>query len=103
MPSQYEPCGLTQMRAQRYGAIPIVRAVGGLQDSVQEGMTGFLFDEYSPAALERVVHRVLQRYEDRDDWRQLVRRAMDARFGWDQSTLQYSAAYRRALTARAHG
>jgi starch synthase len=103
MPSLYEPCGLTQMRAQRYGAIPIVRAVGGLQDSVQEGMTGFLFDEYSPAALERVVHRVLQRYEDRDDWRQLVRRAMDARFGWDQSTLQYSAAYRRALTARAHG
>ena len=49
------------------------------------------------------MRRVLQRYEDRDAWRAMVRRAMGARFGWDQSTLQYSAAYRRALTARARG
>jgi len=103
MPSLYEPCGLTQMRAQRYGAVPIVRAVGGLQDSVQDDVTGFLFDEYAPAALEATVRRVLQRFEDRDAWRALVRRAMGARFGWDQSTLQYSAAYRRALTARVRG
>jgi starch synthase len=101
MPSLYEPCGLTQMRAQRYGAIPIVRAVGGLQDSVQEGVTGFLFADYTPAALEEAVHRVLQRYADRDEWRLLVQRAMGSRFGWDQSTLQYSALYRRALTAHA--
>lgn len=101
MPSLYEPCGLTQMRAQRYGAIPIVRAVGGLQDSVQEGLTGFLFGDYTPAALEAVVHRVLQRYADPDEWRQLVQRAMASRFGWDQSTLQYSALYRRALTTHA--
>jgi starch synthase len=103
MPSLYEPCGLTQMRAQRYGAVPIVRAVGGLQDSVQDDVTGFLFDEYAPAALEGTVRRVLQRFEDRDAWRAMVRRAMGARFGWDQSTLQYSAAYRRALNARARG
>lgn len=101
MPSLYEPCGLTQMRAQRYGAIPIVRAVGGLQDSVQEGMTGFLFGEYTPEALEAVVHRVLQRFANRDEWSLLVRRAMDSRFGWEQSTLQYSALYRRALTTHA--
>jgi starch synthase len=103
MPSLYEPCGLTQMRAQRYGAVPIVRAVGGLQDSVQDDVTGFLFDEYAPAALEGTVRRVLQRFEDRDAWRALIRRAMGARFGWDESTLQYSAAYRRALNARARG
>jgi starch synthase len=103
MPSLYEPCGLTQMRAQRYGAIPIARAVGGLQDSVQDGLTGFLFDDYTPAALEDTVRRVLQRYEDRDAWRALIRRAMGSRFGWDESTLRYTTAYRRALTARAHG
>jgi starch synthase len=103
MPSLYEPCGLTQMRAQRYGAVPIVRAVGGLQDSVQDGVTGFLFDEYTPAALEATVRRVLQQFEDRDAWRAMVRRAMAARFGWDQSTLQYAAAYRRALNARPRG
>ena len=101
MPSLYEPCGLTQMRAQRYGVIPIVRAVGGLQDSVQEGVTGFLFGEYTPAALEEVVDRVLQRYADRDGWQVLVRQAMGSRFGWDQSTAQYSALYRRALTTHA--
>ena len=103
MPSLYEPCGLTQMRAQRYGAVPIVRAVGGLQDSVQDDVTGFLFDEYAPAALESTVRRVLQRFEDREAWRALIRRAMGARFGWDESTLQYSAAYRRALNTRARG
>ncbi|MGE5743379.1 MAG: glycosyltransferase, partial [Gemmatimonadota bacterium] len=101
MPSLYEPCGLTQMRAQRYGVIPIVRAVGGLQDSVQEGVTGFLFGEYTPAALEEIVGRVLQRYADRDGWQVLVRQAMGSRFGWDQSTVQYSALYRRALTTHA--
>src|SRR4029077_9009085 len=51
MPSLYEPCGLTQMRAQRYGAAPVARRVGGLSDSISDGETGFLFDEYTPAAL----------------------------------------------------
>ena len=46
MPSLYEPCGLTQMRAQRYGAIPVARRVGGLADTIEDGVTGFLFDDY---------------------------------------------------------
>jgi len=100
MPSLYEPCGLTQMRAQRYGTIPIVRAVGGLQDSVQDGVTGFLFQDYSPAALEVEVRRVLERYANRDAWRALIRRAMAQKFGWDQPTRAYGAAYRRALATR---
>jgi len=100
MPSLYEPCGLTQMRAQRYGALPVVRAVGGLRDSVQDGVTGFLFNEYSPAALEETVRRVLQIFPKRDAWRALVRQAMAAEVGWDESTRAYSTAYRRALNGR---
>ena len=100
MPSLYEPCGLTQMRAQRYGTIPIVRAVGGLQDSVQDGVTGFLFQDYSPAALEDQVRRVLERYVDRDAWRAVIRQAMAQQFGWSQPTQAYAAVYRRALATR---
>lgn len=103
MPSLYEPCGLTQMRAQRYGTIPIVRAVGGLQDSVQDGVTGFLFAEYSTAALEERVRRVLERFADRKGWRTLMRQAMAQQFGWDQPTIQYASAYARALATRTKG
>jgi starch synthase len=103
MPSLYEPCGLTQMRAQRYGTIPIVRAVGGLQDSVQDGVTGFLFGEYSTAALEEEVQRVLERFADRKGWRTLMRQAMARQFGWDQPTIQYASAYARALATRHRG
>ena len=101
MPSLYEPCGLTQMRAQRYGAIPIARAVGGLRDSVADGDTGFLFDDYTPAALDDAVLRVLAAYTDRRRWRSLMHRAMTQRFGWDEPTARYAAVYQRALTARA--
>ena len=51
MPSQYEPCGLTQMRAQRYGTIPVARRVGGLADTIDDGVTGFLFDAFEERAL----------------------------------------------------
>jgi len=101
MPSLYEPCGLTQLRAQRYGAIPIARAVGGLRDSVEDGVTGFLFVDYSPAALDAAVHRTLEAYADRRGWRALMRRAMRQHFGWDEPTARYAAAYQRAITARA--
>jgi starch synthase len=101
MPSQYEPCGLTQMRAQHYGAIPIARAVGGLRDSMVDGETGFLFDDYSPAALDAAIQRVLAAYTDRRRWRALMRRAMALRIGWDDPTAQYATVYQRALTARA--
>jgi starch synthase len=101
MPSQYEPCGLTQMRAQLYGAIPIARAVGGLCDSVVDDETGFLFDEYSPAALDAAIQRVLEAFTDRRRWRALIRRVMTRRLGWDDSKAQYATVYQRAITARA--
>ena len=57
MPSLYEPCGLTQMRAQRYGTIPVARRVGGLADTIEDGVTGFLFDDYTPADFMRAAMR----------------------------------------------
>lgn len=101
MPSLYEPCGLTQLRAQHYGAIPIARAVGGLCDSVVDDETGFLFDDYSPAALDAAIQRVLEAFPDRRRWRTLMRRAMTRRIGWDAPTAQYATVYQRAITARA--
>jgi starch synthase len=98
MPSLYEPCGLTQMRAQRYGTIPVARRVGGLLDSITDGETGLMFDEYAPAALEQAVLRALGLYRDRSAWKALVQRAMGLPFGWEGSTLRYLDVYRRALS-----
>ena len=97
MPSLYEPCGLTQMRAQHYGAVPVARRVGGLRDSIEDGVTGFLFDQYEPAALAAAIRRAVECYADRPAWRKLVREAMSRQFGWDRSAEQYLALYRRAL------
>jgi len=101
MPSLYEPCGLTQMRAQRYGTIPVARRVGGLHDSIADEETGFLFNAYEPAALEQAVQHALGGYRDRAAWRTIMRRAMDQQFGWDGSAARYLDVYRRALALRA--
>lgn len=100
MPSLYEPCGLTQMRAQRYGTIPVARRVGGLLDSIDHGETGFLFTEYAPAALERTFREAIERYRHGSAWRAMVRRAMERPFGWERPVVQYVDVYRRALAAR---
>jgi starch synthase len=100
MPSLYEPCGLTQMRAQRYGTIPVARRVGGLADSIADGVTGLLFDEYTPEGLMQAVTQAIGRYREAAPWRAMVRRAMAQRFGWDASAERYLDVYRRALAAR---
>src|SRR5437870_12194642 len=100
MPSLYEPCGLTQMRAQHYGAVPVARRVGGLTDSIVDGITGFLFDEYAPTALAQAVRRAVDAYADRTAWRKLVRAAMARELGRDRSCEQYLALYRGALALR---
>jgi len=100
MPSQYEPCGLTQMRAQRYGVLPVVRRVGGLADTVEDQVTGFVFDEYEPWALSEAVRRALAMYEDRGAWEELVDRAMARDFGWEGSSQEYLDVYARALAHR---
>ncbi len=100
MPSLYEPCGLTQMRAQRYGALPVVRRVGGLCDTVQDQLTGFVFDEYSTSALEVALGRALSLFQDRVVWEKHMRRAMARDFGWYRSADSYLEIYREALARR---
>jgi starch synthase len=97
MPSLYEPCGLTQMRAQRYGAPPIVRRVGGLADTVEDGLTGFTFDAYTPRAFEESGFRALESFADQSRWQALMRRGMVGDFSWERSVSQYLDVYRRAL------
>jgi starch synthase len=100
MPSLYEPCGLTQMRAQRYGALPLGRRVGGLADTIADGVTGFLFDEYTPAEFDRAVRRALAVYGDQPLYLEHARAAMRRDFSWTEPAAQYREVYRRALAAR---
>lgn len=96
MPSQYEPCGLTQMRAQRYGTLPIARRVGGIADTISDDVTGFLFDEYNAGALDHAMSRALARFADREVWAQRMHAAMGRDFGWERAAERYTAVYRRA-------
>lgn len=97
MPSQYEPCGLTQMRAQRYGTIPVARRVGGLADTIEDGVTGFLFDDYTPDDFTRAVMRAIDQFEEPDGWLDMMRAAMARDFGWEQSAAKYLSLYRRVM------
>ncbi|HEX3866946.1 MAG TPA: glycogen synthase, partial [Gemmatimonadaceae bacterium] len=97
MPSLYEPCGLTQMRAQRYGTIPIARRVGGLADTIEDGVTGFLFDDYTPNDFTLGVMRAIDQFEDPDAWAEMIRNAMSRDFGWDKSAAKYLSLYRRVI------
>ncbi len=96
MPSQYEPCGLTQMRAQRYGTLPVVRRVGGLADTVADDVTGFLFDDFHGAALDWAIDRALNRYADQAAWTKRMRAAMARDFDWQRSAEQYEQLYAKA-------
>ena len=97
MPSQYEPCGLTQMRAQRYGSLPIGRRVGGIADTVQDDTTGFLFDDFQPVALDRAISRGLAYFADPSAWALRMRAAMQQDFGWERSAERYAQVYQQAI------
>ena len=98
MPSHYEPCGLNQMFSLRYGTVPVVRATGGLDDTIDEG-TGFKFAEYSGEALLGAVRDAAQAFGDPEGWRQIMLRGMAKDFSWNVSAAAYSALYRRLLGA----
>lgn len=101
MPSQYEPCGLTQMYSLKYGTVPVVRAVGGLRDSIQEFNgktmkgTGFKFKKVD--SLFRTVKKALSVYQKKKAWRRLMLNGMEADHGWDRAARKYSRAYMRAI------
>ena len=97
MPSLYEPCGLTQMRSQRYGAPPVVRDVGGLRDTVEDGVTGFSFDAYTSEAFSEAAFRALACYANPSRWQAVMRAGMARDFSWERSVAEYLDVYRRAL------
>ncbi|HLQ23112.1 MAG TPA: glycosyltransferase, partial [Gemmatimonadales bacterium] len=97
MPSLYEPCGLTQMRAQRYGSLPVARRVGGLADTIEDGVTGFLFDAYESSALEVAAFRALAAYARPAERTRMMQEAMARDFSWERSVSAYVDVYRRVV------
>ena len=97
MPSKSEPCGLAQMIACAYGTIPVVRAVGGLYDSIKpygtEDSNGFTFNNYNAHELLFTVKDALKLYSDKEEWEKLVKRAINTDFSWDKSADKYLELY----------
>lgn len=92
MPSAYEPCGLNQIYSLKYGTVPVVRATGGLDDTIQED-TGFKFGSYSVGAFYDVLRTALGAFQNRESWAERMRRGMAKDFSWDASAREYSALY----------
>jgi len=102
VPSRFEPCGLTQLYALRYGSLPVVRRTGGLADTVvdanaltlaEDRATGFAFDNETPDGLLGAVQRATELFGDRAGWRRVMRRAMTRDFSWNAAARQYAALY----------
>jgi starch synthase len=99
IPSRYEPCGLTQMYSLRYGTVPVVRATGGLDDTIEEydpgknTGNGFKFQEYTASALLSSLHRAVSVYRRKEEWRGLIQKAMSCDFSWDRSAREYLRLY----------
>lgn len=112
MPSRYEPCGLSQLYSLKYGTVPIVRATGGLADTVvnatDENLTsgtasGFTFHDYSSFALSETLRRAVAMFTRPDDWAKLVASAMKQDWSWSRSAREYTALYERTLASSRRG
>jgi starch synthase len=106
IPSRFEPCGLTQLCAMRYGCLPVVTRVGGLADTVidaneaalaAEVATGFQMPAADTASLDLALERVAAVWQDREAWERMQRNAMKAEVGWARSAAQYAALYRELV------
>src|SRR5882724_2268997 len=106
MPSRFEPCGLNQMYSLRYGAVPVVHATGGLDDTIEsyeptlDGGNGFKFAPYDAEALLATLQRAVTLYRDRAAWERLMRRGMQEDFSWAKSAQAYADLYATALARR---
>lgn len=100
MPSAFEPCGLGQMIACRYGTLPIVRKTGGLADSIVDGENGYVFEEKSARALLETLERAVADWRQPKDWQAHVQRAMRTDFSWTKSAADYETMYEDAIRAR---
>jgi starch synthase len=108
MPSRYEPCGLNQIYSLKYGTVPIVRATGGLDDTIEpwdarsgKG-TGFKFSEYNGESLLLTVKQALQAFRDQTSWQVLMRNGMNKDFSWNASAREYGRIYERVKQARSN-
>jgi starch synthase len=100
MPSRYEPCGLNQIYSMKYGTIPVVRATGGLADTVtpvgdpSTPGTGFAFTDYSPEAFLKAIYSALDAYADKNLWGRIMEHAMSQDFSWKVSARKYLELYK---------
>ncbi len=107
MPSRYEPCGLNQIYSLKYGTVPVVRATGGLEDTVdqwnaEQGTgTGFKFKGYDPRDLLAAVDRALAAFQDRAGWERLMRNGMGRDYGWEAPAREYAQVYEEAARRKA--
>jgi starch synthase len=106
MPSQYEPCGLNQLYSLKYGAVPVVRATGGLVDTVVDATdatiadgtaTGFSFADYTSLALAEALQRACRAYRHKPLWNQLIETGMRQDWSWRQSAEKYAALYEQTI------
>jgi len=106
MPSLYEPCGLTQMFSLKYGTIPIVRATGGLQDTVidpneaRSPGTGFKFDRFHKDELIAAVRRAIEAFRNRKIWQAMMRKATAQDFSWEHSAKEYIDVFEQAVASK---
>jgi starch synthase len=106
MPSKYEPCGLNQIYSLKYGTVPVVRATGGLDDTIEPWDartgrgTGFKFSDYSGESLLLTVKEALKAFRDQPSWRNLMRNGMNKDFSWNASAKEYVRVYERARQSR---
>ncbi|HXY03649.1 MAG TPA: glycogen synthase GlgA [Terriglobales bacterium] len=106
MPSKYEPCGLNQIYSLKYGTVPIVRATGGLDDTIEPWNpragkgTGFKFTEYSGEALLLTIKEALKAFQDQSSWQTLMRNGMSRDFSWTASAKEYVRVYEKARQSR---
>ncbi len=105
MPSRYEPCGLAQMIAMRYGCLPLARATGGLKDTIRDdpnlaASTGFLFLDPTPEEFSAALERAIYLFDNQDLWQQIQVRAMSQDFSWQKSAIEYARIYSQLMEGR---
>jgi starch synthase len=97
IPSLFEPCGLTQMIAMRYGTIPVARKTGGLNDTIEDGKTGFLFENYDAKSFLEAIKRCLKIYNEKEKWQKMTKEAMKKDFSWKKSAREYLKIYQNLI------
>jgi starch synthase len=95
LPSRYEPCGLNQLYSMKYGSVPVVRNTGGLADTVKDGKTGFIFNDYSPEELLITLKKAVELYENsHEKWLKMVETGMNENWSWDRAAQKYLDLYK---------